>query len=113
MPKTLLSINFACVVFLNFISHQLTAGYANMAYIVDQLFPPIKHIEAEDIEFTSFNYWREPLADIDLNLDLSGSSQSGSGSSTPVASTGLPLLSGKVTPTSTLVLQALPTIPEN
>lgn len=83
-----------------------------MAYIVDQLFPPMKHIEAEDIEFTSFNYWREPLADIDLNLDLSGSSQSGSGSSTPVAGSGA-LLSGKVTPTSTLIQQALPTIPEN
>lgn len=83
-----------------------------MAYIVDQLFPPIKHLEAEDIEFTSFNYWREPLADIDLNLDLSGNSLSGSGSSTPVTSTSA-LLSGKVTPTNTLVQQALATIPEN
>lgn len=98
------------------LKHELTqtfqSTYANMAYIVDQLFPPMKHIEAEDIEFTSFNYWREPLADIDLNLDLSGGSLSGSGSSTPVAGTGA-LLSGKVTPTSTLVQQALPTIPEN
>lgn len=98
------------------LKHELTqtfqSTYANMAYIVDQLFPPMKHIEAEDIEFTSFNYWREPLADIDLNLDLSGSSQSGSGSSTPVAGTSA-LLSGKVTPTSTLIQQALPTIPEN
>lgn len=81
--------------------------YSNMASIVDQLFPPIKHIEAEDSEFTSFNYWRDPVPDIDLSLDLS-SSGGGSGSSTPVA-----LLSGKVTPTSTLVQQALPTIPEN
>lgn len=100
------------------LKHELTqtfqSTYANMAYIVDQLFPPIKHIEAEDIEFTSFNYWREPLADIDLNLDLSGNSQSGSGSgsSTPVTGTSA-LLSGKVTPTNTLVQQALPTIPEN
>lgn len=85
-----------------------------MAYIVDQLFSPIKHIEEEDSEFTSFNYWREPVADIDFNLDLSGSSQSGSGSSTPVLSTAPNALqSGKVTPTSTLVQQALPTIPEN
>lgn len=98
------------------LKHELTqtfqSTYANMAYIVDQLFPPIKHIEAEDIEFTSFNYWREPLADIDLCLDLSGNSQSGSGSSTPVGSASA-LLSGKVTPTITLVQQALPTIPEN
>lgn len=79
-----------------------------MAYIVDQLFPPIKHIEEEDSEFTSFNYWREPVPDIDLSFDLSSSPQSGSGSSTPVT-----LLSGKVTPTSTLVQQVLPTIPEN
>lgn len=79
-----------------------------MAYIVDQLFPPIKHIEEEDSEFTSFNYWRDPVPDIDLTFDMSSSSQSGSGSSTPVS-----LLSGKLTPTSTLVQQALPTIPEN
>lgn len=79
-----------------------------MAYIVDQLFPPIKHIEEEDSEYTSFNYWRDPVPDIELNLDMSSGSQSGSGSSTPVS-----LLSGKVTPTATLVQQALPTIPEN
>lgn len=94
------------------LKHELTqtfqSTYANMAYIVDQLFPPIMHIEEEDIEFTSFNYWRDPVPDIELNLDMSSGSQSGSGSSTPVS-----LLSGKVTPTATLVQQALPTIPEN
>lgn len=94
------------------LKHELTqtfqSTYANMAYIVDQLFPPIKHIEEEDSEFTSFNYWRDPVPDIDLSFDLPGSPQSGSGSSTPVT-----LLSGKVTPTSTLVQQVLPTIPEN
>ncbi|XP_062552152.1 phosphatidate phosphatase LPIN3 isoform X2 [Armigeres subalbatus] len=94
------------------LKHELTqtfqSTYANMAYIVDQLFPPIKHIEEEDSEYTSFNYWRDPVPDIELNLDMSSGSQSGSGSSTPVS-----LLSGKVTPTATLVQQALPTIPEN
>lgn len=96
------------IVFLLLFLSSICYGYANMAYIVDQLFPPIKHIEEEDSEYTSFNYWREQLPDIDLSLDLPSSPPNGSGSSTPVA-----LPSGKVTPTSTLVQQALPTIPEN
>lgn len=99
------------------LKHELTqtfqSTYANMAYIVDQLFPPIMHIEEEDSEFTSFNYWRDPVPDIDLNIDLSSSSQSGSGSSTPVNNGTTIVLTGKVTPTSILIQQALPTIPEN
>lgn len=34
-----------------------------MAYIVDQLFPPVNDRE-ESVEFSSFNYWREPFLDI-------------------------------------------------
>lgn len=34
-----------------------------MAYIVDQLFPPVNDRE-ESVEFSSFNYWREPVLDI-------------------------------------------------
>lgn len=37
--------------------------YHNMAYIVDQLFPPVNDRE-ESVEFSSFNYWREPVLDI-------------------------------------------------
>ncbi|XP_055620509.1 phosphatidate phosphatase LPIN2 [Toxorhynchites rutilus septentrionalis] len=106
------------------LKHELTqtfqSTYANMAYIVDQLFPPIRHIEAEDSEFTSFNFWRDPVPDLDLNLDLPSCSNqggSGSGNASPVVATsssiGGALGSGKVTPTSTLIQQALPTIPEN
>ncbi|XP_058828258.1 phosphatidate phosphatase LPIN3 [Topomyia yanbarensis] len=97
------------------LKHELTqtfqSTYANMAYIVDQLFPPIKHIDEEDSEFTSFNYWRNPVADIELNFELSNSSQSGNGSLIPAL--GNSLLAGKMSPTSTLIQQTLPTIPEN
>ncbi|ETN61183.1 lipin-3 [Anopheles darlingi] len=89
------------------LKHELTqtfqSTYANMAYIVDQLYPPIKHIEEEDNEYTSFNYWREPVPEIDFN---------NTGDSYGNHATALPH-SGKVTPTATLVQQALPTIPEN
>uniref|UniRef100_A0A182JNY5 phosphatidate phosphatase n=1 Tax=Anopheles christyi TaxID=43041 RepID=A0A182JNY5_9DIPT len=96
------------------LKHELTqtfqSTYANMAYIVDQLYPPIKHIEEEDNEYTSFNYWREPVPDIDFNAcDISGSSLPSSGAATYPAT----LTSGKITPTATLIQQALPTIPEN
>lgn len=44
-----------------------------MTYIVDQMFPPIKLSDADDcIEYTWFNYWRDPVCEIDL--DESGSS---------------------------------------
>lgn len=78
-----------------------------MAYIVDQLYPPIKHIEEEDNEYTSFNYWREPVPDIDLNVcDISGSSNASVSSGAAN--------SEKLSPTAvTIVQQALPTIPEN
>lgn len=47
--------------------------YHNMAYIVDQLFPPVNDRE-ESVEFSSFNYWREPVLDVgdcDQLLDAS------------------------------------------
>lgn len=37
-----------------------------MAYIVDQLFPPVNDRE-ESVEFSNFNFWREPV--IDVNCD--------------------------------------------
>lgn len=63
-----------------------------MAYIVDQLFPPLQNDE-EAIEFSTFNYWREPVLDVsELDLNLSDST------------------SGRTTPT---LNKSLPTIPEN
>lgn len=37
-----------------------------MAYIVDQLFPPVNDRE-ESSEFSSFTFWREPLFDINCD----------------------------------------------
>lgn len=36
-----------------------------MAYIVDQLFPPVNDKE-ESVEFSNFNFWREPVLEIDF-----------------------------------------------
>lgn len=43
-----------------------------MTYIVDQLFPPINDIE-ESVEFSNFNYWREPVPELGIDLDLGNS----------------------------------------
>lgn len=50
------------------------SSYRNMAYIVDQLFPPVNYKE-ESVEFSNFNYWRDPVLDIDCDhlLDLNSS----------------------------------------
>lgn len=46
-----------------------------MTYIVDQLFPPIKLTDEDDcIEYTSFNYWRDPFFDVDVSDGSTGSS---------------------------------------
>lgn len=46
-----------------------------MTYIVDQLFPPIKLTDDDDcIEYTSFNYWRDPVSDVDLDISSASSS---------------------------------------
>lgn len=36
-----------------------------MSYIVDQMFPPPPEDTAED--FSNFNYWRDPIQDIELD----------------------------------------------
>lgn len=48
--------------------------YHSMAYIVDQLFPPVNDRE-ESVEFSSFNFWREPVIDINCEdfLDVNAS----------------------------------------
>lgn len=48
-----------------------------MAYIVDQLFPPVNDRE-ESVEFSSFNFWREPVIDINCE-DLLDANASPSG----------------------------------
>lgn len=46
-----------------------------MTYIVDQLFPPIKLTDEDvGIEYTSFNYWRDPVFDVDVLDDSTASS---------------------------------------
>lgn len=77
-----------------------------MAYIVDQLFPPVNDRE-ESVEFSSFNFWREPVADINCDeiLDVNAS-PSGTNSqnvprvqrtpATPVAEADLPPIPEKL-----------------
>ncbi|XP_055837431.1 phosphatidate phosphatase LPIN3 isoform X4 [Episyrphus balteatus] len=59
------------------LKHELTqtfqSSYCSMTYIVDQLFPPIKYDEGS-IEFSNFNYWRDPLPELDIELDDSKTS---------------------------------------
>ncbi|XP_020806140.1 phosphatidate phosphatase LPIN2 isoform X4 [Drosophila serrata] len=51
------------------LKHELTqtfqSSYCSMTNIVDQLFPPVKHDEAS-AEFSNFNYWRDPIPDLDI-----------------------------------------------
>ncbi|XP_017061326.1 phosphatidate phosphatase LPIN3 isoform X4 [Drosophila ficusphila] len=51
------------------LKHELTqtfqSSYCSMTYIVDQLFPPVKHDEAS-AEFSNFNYWRDPIPDLEI-----------------------------------------------
>ncbi|XP_017126336.1 phosphatidate phosphatase LPIN3 isoform X7 [Drosophila elegans] len=51
------------------LKHELTqtfqSSYCSMTYIVDQLFPPVKHDEAS-AEFSNFNYWRDPIPDFEI-----------------------------------------------
>lgn len=69
-----------------------------MTYIVDQVFPPMNDIE-ESIEYTNFNYWREPVIDIDC-LDPLNTSD-----------TPKPNQPSTIT-TSQLLSKQLPAIPE-
>ncbi|XP_063702391.1 phosphatidate phosphatase LPIN3 isoform X2 [Culicoides brevitarsis] len=91
------------------LKHELTqtfqSSYCGMAYIVDQLFPPLHSEESvEDIEYSSFNYWRDPVAElVDIDLNISNPSPSTSGTATPTNLNASQVLSNK----------SLPTIPEN
>ncbi|KAF4513935.1 UNVERIFIED_CONTAM: hypothetical protein B566_EDAN018306 [Ephemera danica] len=53
------------------LKHELTqtfqSSYSNMSYIVDQMFPPTEDSSAAD-DYNSFNYWREPIPELDPAL---------------------------------------------
>lgn len=66
-----------------------------MAYIVDQLFPPVNDRE-ESVEFSSFNYWREPVLDIsdcDQLLDATMANLSAQPITPTVSATTTPTIS--------------------
>lgn len=68
-----------------------------MTFIVDQLFPPKKLTDEDDcIEYTSFNYWRDPVTELDLEVSDGSTSHDNSISSLQVVQS-----------------KPLPTIPEN
>jgi len=75
-----------------------------MTYIVDQMFPPIVTDEEDNIEYTSFNYWRDPVFEIDM--DVSGSSASST-------SSGEAKDKSAVSALQAIQSKPLPTIPEN
>lgn len=56
-------INFVLIPFLCF-----SYRYCSMTYIVDQLFPPLREDDGEEpaIEYSNFNYWRDPISSVDL-----------------------------------------------
>lgn len=85
-----------------------------MTFIVDQLFPPIKLTdEDDDIEYTSFNYWRDPVADMEIEITIPVATPGSPGSS--AATTGDSSKDQNKTAASPQVIQSkpLPTIPEN
>lgn len=85
-----------------------------MTFIVDQLFPPIKLTdEDDDIEYTSFNYWRDPVADMEIEITIPSATPGSPGSST--ATTGDSSKDQNKIAASVQVIQSkpLPTIPEN
>ncbi|XP_075168983.1 phosphatidate phosphatase LPIN3-like isoform X2 [Haematobia irritans] len=95
------------------LKHELTqtfqSSYCSMTYIVDQLFPPIKADEAAAFEFSNFNYWRDPIPEIDLYLDDCANTTAGSASTTLNNSA---VSENNATINSTLS-KTLTTIPEN
>lgn len=79
--------------------------YHSMAYIVDQLFPPVNDRE-ESVEFSSFNFWREPVFDINCDDFL----DSNASPTTLNAQNQVPRL--QRTPPTPVTETDLPTIPE-
>lgn len=68
-----------------------------MTYIVDQLFPPIRDDEGA-VEYSNFNYWRDPIPELDLVLDNSNTETNNTSNNVEV---------------NALLQKGLATIPEN
>ena len=68
-----------------------------MTYIVDQLFPPIRDDEGA-VEYSNFNYWRDPIPELDLVLDNSSTETNNTSNNVEV---------------NALLQKGLATIPEN
>ena len=86
-----------------------------MTFIVDQLFPPIKLTdEDDDIEYTSFNYWRDPVADMEIEITIPVVAPPSPGSSSTTTTSDPSKEQIKIAATLQVVQsKPLPTIPEN
>ncbi|XP_050327405.1 phosphatidate phosphatase LPIN3-like isoform X2 [Bactrocera neohumeralis] len=86
------------------LKHELTqtfqSSYCSMTYIVDQLFPPIRDDEGA-VEYSNFNYWRDPIPELDLVLDTSSAETNNTNNTSN---------NGEV---NALLQKGLATIPEN
>ncbi|XP_061401684.1 phosphatidate phosphatase LPIN2 [Musca vetustissima] len=97
------------------LKHELTqtfqSSYCSMTYIVDQLFPPIKPDEAAAFEFSNFNYWRDPIPEIDLFLDESANNTTAGGSANTTLNNSVN--SDNNASVNSSLSKTLTTIPEN
>lgn len=84
-----------------------------MTYIADQLFPPINTIE-ESVEFSNFNYWREPVLELDdFKLTTSGDTAAHDASTQTPSVRGVSPPLGDAKPLSPTSAKNLPSIPEH
>ncbi|XP_059480531.1 phosphatidate phosphatase LPIN3 isoform X2 [Neocloeon triangulifer] len=69
------------------LKHELTqtfqTSYSNMSYIVDQMFPPPAESKSATEDFNSFNFWRDPIPELDPSM-IPETPVSPKGSKTPV-----------------------------
>ncbi|XP_037893376.1 phosphatidate phosphatase LPIN2 isoform X3 [Glossina fuscipes] len=97
------------------LKHELTqtfqSSYCSMTFIVDQLFPPIKPDEVAAIEFSHFNYWRDPIPELELDLNENTASAGGNGVVNAINPT--PAISETTIIVNATHSKALATIPEN
>ncbi|XP_059480533.1 phosphatidate phosphatase LPIN3 isoform X4 [Neocloeon triangulifer] len=60
-----------------------SSEYSNMSYIVDQMFPPPAESKSATEDFNSFNFWRDPIPELDPSM-IPETPVSPKGSKTPV-----------------------------
>lgn len=82
-----------------------------MTFIVDQLFPPIKPDEVTAIEFSHFNYWRDPIPELELDLNENTGTVGGNGVVNVMNPT--PAINETTIIVNATHSKALATIPEN